>query len=116
MALSDPNGDVSLAARDSLSTIGLPATDALISVIKKGGTSSYYASQALARQGATALPALQATATDNSNPVGQRWAAVALGDLGISGASATLQKLAHSSNEDVAYVANEQLSRLGVNQ
>ena len=112
-ALSDPNGDVSLAARDSLADIGSDATAALVAVISKGGTSSYYASQALARQGAPALPALQAAAADANNPVGQRWAAVALGDLGLTGASATLKQLAHSSNEDVAYVAKEQLNRLG---
>lgn len=112
-ALSDPNGDVSLAARDSLAAIGPEATAALVKVIEKGGTSSYYASQALARQGAPALPALQRAAADGANPVGQRWAAVALGDLGISGASVTLKQLARSSNEDVAYVAREQLNRLG---
>jgi HEAT repeat protein len=112
-ALSDPDGDVSLAARDSLAAIGSDATAALITVIKKGGTSSYYASQALARQGAPALPALQAAAADSTDPVGQRWAAVALGDLGITGASATLKQLSHSTNEDVAYVAKEQLNRLG---
>jgi HEAT repeat protein len=112
-ALSDPNGDVSLAARDSLAAIGTDATEALVSVIRKGGTSSYYASQALARQGAPALPALQAAAADTGSPVGQRWAAVALGDLGLSGASETLKQLAHSANEDVSYVAKEQLNRLG---
>jgi len=112
-ALSDPSGDVSLAARDALAGIGSDATSALVAVIKKGGTSSYYASQALARQGAPALSALQATAADSSNPVGQRWAAVALGDLGIKDASVTLQQLARSKNEDVAYVAREQLNRLG---
>ncbi len=112
-ALSDPDGGVSLAARDSLSAIGPDATDALVDVIKKGGTNSYYASQALARQGAPALPALQAAAADSSHPVGQRWAAVALGDLGINGASVTLRQLARSSNDDVAYVAKEQLNRLG---
>jgi HEAT repeat protein len=112
-ALSDPSGAVSIAARDSLAAIGPAATDALVAVIKKGGTSSYYASQALARQGATALPALEATAADAANPVGQRWAAVALGDLGVAGSSATLKQLARSSNEDVAYVAKEQLNRLG---
>lgn len=115
-ALSDPSGEVSLAARDALAGIGPDATDALVATIQKGGTDSYYAEQALARQGAGALPALQKAAADAANPVGQRWAAVALGDLGVAGVSETLRKLASSPNEDVAYVAKEQLNRLGQTQ
>ena len=112
-SLSDPDGSVTIAAQGSLASIGPDATTALISVIKKGGTSSYYASLALGRLGIQALSDLQKTAADTSNPVGQRWAAVALGDLGVSEARPTLVQLSKSSNEDVAYVAKQQLNKLG---
>jgi HEAT repeat protein len=112
-ALSDPSGDVEAAARDSLAGIGPAATDALIAVMSRGNSDAYYASKALARQGDAALPALERAAQNSANPVGQRWAAVALGDLGVAGANKTLQQLAQSSDPDVAYVAKAQLNQLG---
>src|SRR4029450_12739778 len=72
-ALSDPEGEVSSAARDALADIGPDAMQALIAVMQKGGANAYYAAQALSKQGAAALPALQ-KAAQAANPVSQRWA------------------------------------------
>jgi HEAT repeat protein len=110
--LSDPDGTVNTAARDALGSVGPVATAALTAVMQKGGEEAYYAAQALARFGQAALPALQSLA-QSPNPVGQRWAAVALGDLGLPEAQSALQQLEKSSDPDVAYVAQQQLSRLG---
>ena len=115
-ALNDPDGDVGTAARDALSAIGPAAIDKLIAVIQKDGAEAYYATQALANQGAAALPALQRVA-DGTNRTAQHWAAVALGTLsssGVQSARPVLIKLAKSTDDDVQYVANEQLRRLGM--
>ena len=113
-ALADPDGAVNLAARDSLAAIGPDASDALLAATKQDGPVALYAAQALARQGTSALPALQkATASADVNT--QRWAAVALGEIGVAEARPTLEKLAASQNADVAFVANEQLNRIGRN-
>jgi HEAT repeat protein len=109
-ALADPAGPVQTNARDALAAIGVPATDALIGGIQKGGTEAYYAAQALARSGAQAVPALIRVA-HGSNPVGQRWAAFALGDANSPEARQTLKQLEKSPDPDVAYVAKEQLDR-----
>ena len=111
-ALQDPDGTVNLAARDSLAAIGPDASDALIAATKQGGPIALYAAQALAQQGTIALPALE-KATESADPNTQRWAAVALGELGVAEARPALEKLAASSNADVAFVANEQLNRIG---
>ena len=111
-ALQDPDGTVNLAARDSLAAIGPDASDALLAATKQGGPIALYAAQALAQQGTVALPALE-KATESADPNTQRWAAVALGELGVAEARPALQKLAASSNADVAFVANEQLNRIG---
>lgn len=111
-ALSDTSGDVVDAAQKALAAIGPAATDALIAVMQKGSTDALYASRALAAQGASALPALQ-KAAQSPNPVGQRWAAVALGDMNVADARPTLQALEKSSDPDVAYVAKEKLDSLG---
>lgn len=113
--LKDPDGTVSAAAADALGKIGKSADDALIALLQQGGTDAYYAAQAIAQHGADVLPALEKVASA-SNPVGQRWAAVALGGTGLSEARPTLQQLAQSTDPDVAYVANEQLNRLGRTQ
>lgn len=109
---TDPYGRVTLAARDSLAAIGKPATDALIAAMQRGGTDAYYASQALAREGTTVVAELQQVAR-GPNTVGQRWAAVALGDIGGSDARPTLEQLEKSKDPDVAYVARQQLDRMG---
>jgi len=115
-ALHDPDGDVDTAARDALAAIGPAAIDKLVAVIQTDGAEAYYAEQALASQGAAALPALQRVA-DGNNRTAQHWAAVALGSLSSSGvqrARPLLVKLAKSTDDDVQYVANEQLHRLGM--
>ena len=116
VALSDSDGGVNSAARDSLSAIGLPAADKLIKIIQSDGAEAYYATQALANLGGAVVPAL-ARVADGNNRVGQHWAAVALGMLsgsGVQEARPVLQRLAKSSDEDVQYVATEQLHRLGM--
>ena len=112
-ALSDRDGDVRDVARDALVQIGPEATDALIAAMQTGHTDAFYAAQAIAQQGTPALDALKKLAADNTHPVGQRWAAVALGDMGVAEASKPLQDLAKSPDPDVAYVAQAQLARLG---
>ena len=115
-ALHDPDGDVDTAARDALSAIGPSAIDKLVTVIQTDGAEAYYAAQALANQGSAALPALTRVA-DGNNRVAQHWAAVALGSLsssGVQNARPLLVKLAKSTDDDVQYVANEQLHRLGM--
>ncbi len=112
-ALSDKDGDVRDVARDALVQIGPEATDALIAVMQAGRTDAFYAAQAVAQQGLPALEPLKKLAADTTHPVGQRWAAVALGDMGIADAGKPLQELAKSTDPDVAYVAQSQLARLG---
>jgi HEAT repeat protein len=115
-ALNDPDGNVNTAARDALSAIGPAAIDKLIGVIQTDGAEAYYAAQALSNQGAAAVPALQRVAEGN-NRAAQHWAAVALGSLsssGVQSARPVLAKLAKSTDDDVQYVANEQLHRLGM--
>ncbi len=115
-ALHDSDGDVNTAARDALTAIGPPAIDKLIAVIQTDGAEAYYATQALENQGAAALPALKRVA-DGANRVAQHWAAVALGSLsssGVQSARPLLVQLAKSTDDDVQYVANEQLHRLGM--
>lgn len=110
-ALSDPSGDVNAAAADALQRIGAKATDALIATIEKGGTDAFYAATALGKQGQIALPALEKTAA-SASLVGQRWAAVALGAIGGQEVRPTLEQLARSSDQDVAFVAKQQLAHL----
>jgi HEAT repeat protein len=112
-ALSDKDGDVRDEAQDALVQIGPEATDALIVAMQTGHTDAFYAAQAVAQQGMPALDALKKLAADNAHPVGQRWAAVALGDMGIAEAAKPLQDLAKSADPDVSYVALAQLARLG---
>ncbi len=112
-ALSDKDGDVRDVAQDALVQIGLEATDALIASMQTGHTDAFYAAQAVAQQGMPALAALRKLAADSTHPVGQRWAAVALGDMGVAEAAKPLQDLAKSPDPDVAYVAQAQLARLG---
>ncbi|HZT40625.1 MAG TPA: HEAT repeat domain-containing protein [Chthonomonadaceae bacterium] len=110
-ALHDTSDDVASTAEQALAKIGPDATQTLLALIQKGGTDAYYASEALGHQ-SDALPSLQ-KAAQSPNPVEQRWVAVALGDMGVSGARQTLEQLAKSSDPDVAYVAKEQLDRMG---
>ncbi|MDE2125438.1 MAG: HEAT repeat domain-containing protein [Armatimonadetes bacterium] len=113
-ALSDPDptGNTPAAARDALAAIGTPALAPLTTETARGGVDAWYASQALAHMGVLALPALRREAA-NPDPTAQRWAAVALGGMGLADAKPTLEQLAQSSNADVQYVAREQLARLG---
>jgi HEAT repeat protein len=112
-ALSDRDGDVRDVAQAALVQIGPEATDALIAAMQAGHTDAFYAAQAVAQQGLPAMDALKKLAADTTHPVGQRWAAVALGDMGVAEAAQPLQLLAKSSDPDVAYVAQAQLARLG---
>jgi len=112
-ALSDQDGDVRDVAQAALVQIGPEAIDSLITAMQAGHTDAFYAAQAIAQQGIPALDALKKLAADNTHPVGQRWAAVALGDMGVADAAKPLQDLAKSSDPDVAYVAQAQLARLG---
>lgn len=109
--ISSDTGTVGDAARDALTQIGAGATDALANLLAQGGTAAYSASQALSQQGTAALSALQ-KAAQSPNPVAQRWAAVALGGLGIAEARPTLEQLSKASDPDVAYVAQEQLRQM----
>ncbi len=111
--LHDSSGDVSIASRDALAAIGPDSTSALAEAINGGGVVAYYAAQALSLQGVSALNTLQRSAANSANPVGQRWAAVALGEIGVSQARQTLVKLSTNPNQEVALVAREQLNRLG---
>ena len=105
------SGEVDAAARDALSAIGPASTDALIRTIQKGGPEAYYAAQSLTLQGSAALPALQ-KAAHSASPVGQRWVAVVLGDMGSPEGRATLKELQKSSDPDVSFVAQQQLDRI----
>jgi HEAT repeat protein len=111
-ALADPDGRVGEAASGALADIGSDATESLIAELRGGGANALYAARALANQGKDALPALE-RAAQSPNPVSERWAAVALGDLGLAEARPALQQLAASKDPDVAYVANQQLDRIG---
>ena len=110
-ALSDPDGNVATAAQQSLTTIGPPAVPELMTVLQRGGTDALYAAQALGRQGTPALSALQ-QAAGTAPPLAQRWIAVALGTVGTAEARPALQQLAQSPDNDVKFVAQQQLNRL----
>ncbi len=113
VALSDASSEVGLAAREALAGIGADAAVPLTAALNGGDVTALYASQSLAKIGEPALPALQKTAHNSANPVGQRWTAVALGGIGISSATDLLQTLAQDANKEVAQAAHEQLIRLG---
>jgi HEAT repeat protein len=112
-ALEDSNASVCIAARDALSRVGADAADPLSAKLGKGDVGALYASQALAQIGEPALPALEKTAANGTNPTAQRWSAVALGGIGISRSTELLQTLARNSDRQVASAAKEQLIRLG---
>jgi HEAT repeat protein len=101
------------AALTALSKIGTQAVASLLATFTKGDdTASYRAAMALAKMGAGILPRLQ-TAAQDKNPNVQRWAAVALGEMGVAEAVPVLNQLKGSADADVAHVAKEQLYRYG---
>lgn len=110
-ALNDPDGSVATAAQQSLTTIGASAAPELLAVLQRGGTDALYAAQALGRQGTAILPALR-QAAGTAPPTQQRWIAVALGEIGTADARPPLEQLAQSPDNDVKYVAQQQLNRL----
>ena len=111
-ALNDSDGEVNLAAKNALAAIGPDASDALVAALHSDGPTALYAAQALAGTGTTSLPALE-KAAQQGDATTQRWAAVALGELGTAEARPALETLAQSPNADVVFVAKEQLNRLG---
>jgi HEAT repeat protein len=111
-ALDDPAGEVNEAARDALGAIGTEATEALLATLKASPTVAYQAAQSLAKQGKSALPALE-RAAQSSDPMQARWATYALGELGVAEARPLLEQLAKNPNPQVAAVAKEQLNRQG---
>ncbi len=110
-ALNDPDGGVAAAAQQSLTTIGASAAPELLAVLQRGGTDALYAAQALGRQGTAILPALR-QAAGTAPAAQQRWIAVALGEVGTADARSPLEQLAQSPDNDVKYVAQQQLNRL----
>lgn len=115
-ALADKEGDVTVAAKDALSKLGTPAIAKLSAILQSDGSGAILAAQALSAMGTDALPALSQLAK-KGNPASQRWSAVALGDLGKAGVSEArelLRTLSQSSDENVKFVATEQLRRLGI--
>ena len=111
VALNDPDGIVTSAAQQALTAIGQAAVPDLLAVLQRGGTDALYAAEALGRQGTPALPALQ-QAAGTASPLAQRWIAVALGTVGTAEARPVLQQLAQSPDNDVKFVAQQQLNRL----
>ena len=110
-ALSDSDGSVASAAQQALTAIGPTAVPELLAVLQRGDTDALYAAEALGRQGTPALSALQ-QAAGTASPVAQRWIAVALGTVGTAEARPALQQLAQSPDNDVKFVAQQQLNRL----
>ena len=80
--------------------------------MKSNKDEALYAAEALAKIGMPSFEALKNLA-GSSSPVSQRWAAVALGEMGLADGVPVLTTLSQSSNEEVAFVAKDQLARLG---
>ena len=110
-ALDDSDGNVAVAAQQSLESVGPSAAPALLATLSRGGPNALYAAQALGRQGAGVLPVL-AQALPGAGDTQQRWIAVALGEIGTAQARPLLQQLAQSRSADVAYAAQQQINRL----
>ena len=111
-ALHDADGDIGTAAVDALASIGEPAIEPLVAVLKSNQDQALYAAEALAKIGMPSFEALK-TLAGSASPVSQRWAAVALGEMGIAEGLQVLTTLSQSNNEEVAFVAKDQLARLG---
>ena len=83
-----------------------------MAVLKSNQDQALYAAEALAKIGMPSFEALK-TLAGSASPVSQRWAAVALGEMGIAEGLPVLTTLSQSNNEEVAFVAKDQLARLG---
>ncbi len=111
--LDDPSGSVSTAAGDALTRVGSEADDTLVAAMSQNDTLGYQAATVLAKQGTAALPALQ-RGLQTTDPARLRWIAVALGEMGTAEARPPLEGLAKNANTEVAFVAKEQLNRMGI--
>jgi HEAT repeat protein len=110
-ALSDPQWRVVDAAVEGLSSLGVGAVPSLLAIVRnpaENTTVCYQISQALATMGRSAVPALVA-ALSSPQPEIQKWAAIALGDIGDPNAVEPLQRLADRTTGDLKWVAQEQL-------
>ena len=113
--LSDSSDQVSDAAEQALVQVGPDAADPLIAAMSQNDTLGLQASSVLSQQGSAALPAVL-KALETKDAARQRWLAVALGEMGVAEARPPLEKLSQDSNAEVAYVAKEQLNRMGLSR
>ena len=114
-ALNASDGEVAASAQQALQAIGPAGIPTLLTLMQRDGPDALYAAQALGRQGAAVLPALQ-QALASAQPTQQRWLAVALGEIGTADTRPALQQLVASPDAAVKYVAQQQLNRLGIVQ
>jgi HEAT repeat protein len=112
--LSDDSWEVVDAAVSALGEIGVDAVQPLLAFVRQPGPSmtvQYQISRAFAAIGRPAVGSLTEALMD-SNPGVQKWAAVALGEIGDASAVEAMKTLAESGSSDVSWVAQEQLRRL----
>jgi len=116
--LSDATGSsdaVGTAAQESLTKIGPEAAEPLIAAMSQNDTLGYQVATVLAKQGTSVLPALE-RGLQTADAAKQRWIAVAMGEMGVAEVRPSLETLAKSPNAEVAFVAKEQLNRMGLTQ
>ena len=112
--LSDKSWRVVDSAVGALGAIGVPAADLLVALLRTPGedlTVSYQLARGLAAMRRPAVPKLIAALSDPSQNL-QKWAAVALGQIGDPSAVDALKKLETTAGPDLRWVVQEQLRRL----
>jgi HEAT repeat protein len=115
-ALGDSDWQVVDGAVNSLASVGSPAVEPLLSVLRGGDqvdpVLNRHASRALAAMADAPTRRLLAL-LDSADSTTATWAAITLGDIGAREAIAPLRRLAKSDRGNLAWVARQQLRKLG---
>jgi len=108
--LGESDGNVSTTASEALGRLGTSAISALIPRLGDNDSIAHHAANALSAIGRPAVPALiQAV----RSPRMERWAVVALGEIGDPAARATVAAMVGDSDPDTDFVARAALAKLG---
>lgn len=111
-SLRDSNGVVAESASEALARIGAAAQPALARALEENDALAYPASQALAKQGEAGADAV--IAAGDRSPAARRWAVTALGSIGGQKAVEALKRYTQSGEEETRAAAVLALKRLGI--